>query len=173
MYGWRITKYNPAFRNEQGAYLKDEWTSISEVGDSFDGKILTFEEYRKIEDTYVSTALCFLSESNIDSVKVNSLEKYNLSRTGKEILTDIEFNSKILKNNFEVSVEVFKDVCRLILRDVIWCRLESNSDFYVHFGWDYYMYIGSSICSEKAINFGIEKGLFVEEMMSPYLRDNI
>ena len=57
MNGWRITKYNPAFRDERGVYLKDEWTSVSDVGKSFDGVVLTFKEYREIEDNYVSTAL--------------------------------------------------------------------------------------------------------------------
>lgn len=29
MYSWRITKYNPIFRDESGVYLEDEWTSIT------------------------------------------------------------------------------------------------------------------------------------------------
>lgn len=57
MYGWRIIKYNPAFRDERGAYLKDEWTSVSDVGKSFDGEVLTFEEYYKIENAYVASDL--------------------------------------------------------------------------------------------------------------------
>ena len=65
-YGWRITKYNPAFRNEKGAYLKNEWISISDVGKSFDGKILTLPEYQKAEDAYVATALRIFSESGIE-----------------------------------------------------------------------------------------------------------
>ena len=27
---YRITKYNPEFRNEQGFYTKNDWTSISD-----------------------------------------------------------------------------------------------------------------------------------------------
>jgi hypothetical protein len=50
MISWRVTKYKPDFRDERGAYLRDEWTSLSEVGKSFGGVKLTFEEYRKIED---------------------------------------------------------------------------------------------------------------------------
>ncbi|MFL0507599.1 hypothetical protein ACH0B5_17895 [Ureibacillus sp. 179-F W5.1 NHS] len=31
-YQWRITKYNPAFRDQDGAYMKDEWISSSDIG---------------------------------------------------------------------------------------------------------------------------------------------
>ncbi len=29
---WRVTKYNPTFRDENGTYIKDEWTSFSDIG---------------------------------------------------------------------------------------------------------------------------------------------
>ncbi|SDW87482.1 hypothetical protein SAMN05444487_10773 [Marininema mesophilum] len=29
---WRVKKYNPANRNKAGHYLKNEWTSFSEIG---------------------------------------------------------------------------------------------------------------------------------------------
>ena len=28
---YRVTKYNPAYRNEKGWYMKDDWTDYSEV----------------------------------------------------------------------------------------------------------------------------------------------
>ena len=31
-----ITKYNPIYRNEFGHYQHDEWTSISDIGKSFE-----------------------------------------------------------------------------------------------------------------------------------------
>lgn len=45
MYSYRITKYNPVFGNEFGYYDRSEWTSISDIGKSFDGIILSFDEY--------------------------------------------------------------------------------------------------------------------------------
>jgi hypothetical protein len=167
-YGWRITKYNPAFRDERGAYQKDEWISFSDIGQSFDGEELTFEEYQKAEDAYVFTALHFLSEANLKSLKVISLET-NAPKVKKSLLADIPYNPKQIKNEMDVSDKDLESICRLVLRDVFWCCLESASDFYIHFGWDYYMYVGSNVCSEEAINFGRAKNLFIEEMVSPYI----
>lgn len=167
-YGWRITKYNPAFRDEKGAYQKDEWISFSDIGLSFDGEELTFEEYQKVEDAYVFTALRFLSAANLKSLKVTSLET-NAPKVKKSLLADIPYNPKLIKNKMDVSDKVLESICRLVLRNVIWCRLVSVSDFYIHFGWDYYMYVGSNVCSEEAISFGKAQNLFIEEMISPYI----
>ena len=40
---------------------------------------------------------------------------------------------------------------------------------YVHFGYDYYMYIGSEKPLEKEIDSINRSGLFVENMVSPYI----
>jgi hypothetical protein len=94
MYGWRVTKYDPAFWGERGAYLKDEWTSLSDVGKSFDGVGLTFEEYRKIEDAYVSTALSFMYEAGLDALTVTYLETNRVSEARAEDLRDIDLTRK-------------------------------------------------------------------------------
>ena len=43
---WRVTRYDPARRDERGAYRDDTWTSISDVGNVFDNQELTIEEYK-------------------------------------------------------------------------------------------------------------------------------
>lgn len=50
---YRITKYNPEFRNEQGFYTKNDWTSISDIGQVFDEGVLTAEDYKQMEDSYI------------------------------------------------------------------------------------------------------------------------
>lgn len=52
---WRITKYNPKFRNELGHYQKKEWTSVSDIGKIFEGKQLTVEEYLNTENLYINS----------------------------------------------------------------------------------------------------------------------
>ena len=44
---------------------------------------------------------------------------------------------------------------------------------YVHFGYDYYMYIGLSVKCTDALAAVQQRGLFVEPFRSPYLRANI
>ena len=48
MYSWRIAKYNPKYRNNKGAFVKNEWTSFSDIDKIFNGKKLTLENYIKI-----------------------------------------------------------------------------------------------------------------------------
>ena len=169
MFGWRITKYDPVYRNAAGAYLRDEWTSVSDIGKYFDGKALTVEEYRAVEDAYVSTALRFLSEVNLNCLKVTSLETHNVAKADASLNHDALLNPALVTEGMIVCDETLDDVCRLVLREVIWCRLESPSGFHIHFGWDYYMYIGSPSASEESLGYGKEQGLFIEPMASPYL----
>ena len=63
---YRVTKYNPQNRDRDGRYLGTEWTSYSDIGKCFDGKVLTEQEYLKAEDAFMSAAVSFLNESGID-----------------------------------------------------------------------------------------------------------
>ncbi|MFD1169946.1 hypothetical protein [Oceanobacillus caeni] len=56
----------------------------------------------------------------------------------------------------------------LTLRNIIWCKLGYKNQFFVHFGYDYYMYIGASRQCTKAINAVTRSGLFVEKFDTPY-----
>lgn len=64
-YQWRITKYNPIFRNENGHYLLDEWICPSEIGKVLNGDLFTLENYLLIENAYIETIIEFLNEKNI------------------------------------------------------------------------------------------------------------
>ena len=48
-----IVKYSPLFYDANGVFHKNEWTSCSEIGKSFDGKKLTTEEYFTTENNYI------------------------------------------------------------------------------------------------------------------------
>ena len=146
---YRITKYNPENRNNQGHYLDlDEWTEFSDVG----GKI-SLDEYLKVEMAYISSALDLISESESLGLKVVSLEDYRNNCTYKEAEV--------------VLIKDLASVIRSLLRGEYWCRLESKNAF-VHIGWDYYMYIGVKALSLESITRATKRGLFVEQMASPY-----
>jgi hypothetical protein len=53
------------------------------------------------------------------------------------------------------------------LREEFCCRLQNAAGF-VHFGWDYYMYIGVPHPCPTAEALALNLGLFVEELDSPY-----
>jgi hypothetical protein len=172
MFTWRITKYNPAYRDESGIYKICEWTSFHDIGKSICGKTLTVNGYILIENAYVNAILSFMDSSAIASLTVKDLEKHNKSSNldkkselySKEMLklfTVLEDNTALSKNEIPY-------LSRLVLRENVWCKLEEKHKMFVHFGYDYYMYIGSHKLCEDAINKITKAGLFVEEFESPY-----
>ncbi len=176
MYTYRITKYNPKYRNEAGAYLKDEWTSVGDVGETFDGLKLTFEEYKKYEDAYLEAVLLTMKANGIDSLKIRWYGKMQDYESIEESLEDMDIVEvkkyvKELKKGQEIKQDNIALTVRLILREIMWGKLLKKNVFYVHFGYDYYMYIGSRANMDDVIKIIGEKGLFAEEMLSPYLSE--
>jgi hypothetical protein len=57
---WRVTRYDPARRDERGAYRGETWTSISDVGKVFEGHKLTIDEYERVETAYVDAFVASL-----------------------------------------------------------------------------------------------------------------
>jgi hypothetical protein len=47
---YRVTKYNPVFRDRSGAYTKAEWTCFKHIGQTYSGVLLTAEEYERVEE---------------------------------------------------------------------------------------------------------------------------
>ena len=170
---WRVTKYDPASRNETGQYLPDDWYLFSQIGDTFDGKQLTYEEYWLWETAYVNTVLVFMSDAGLDALRV--VDRDNIQRyVNDNQCQDINLLPDSLPLGSMVSKDELPDVIRLTLREIFWYKLETGSGisglkFYLHFGWDFYMFIGSNSPSTEAIRYAEGNGLFVEPMRSPYL----
>jgi len=154
MHQFRITKYNPLFRNELGHYKNDDWTSFSDIGRTFSSVVLTLEEYEKIENVYIDAAIKLMCFAGIGSLKIVSLEN-NLG------------NSKQFNEGQYLSLKElpFKEV----LRENFWCRFENlEHSAFVHFGYDYYMYVGVPVFNSQTIEDIESSGLFVEKFASPY-----
>ncbi len=168
MFSWRVTKYNPQFRNSKGHYLKDEWISSSDVGRrKYGGKEFTWEEYIDIENKYINAINLFMECLHVKRLQLYSLEKYNplgdtsyLSQSMIDGFNDI-YNYKILDQKES------GDIARLVLRECLWCRLKSRK-MYVHFGHDYYMFIGSEQECSEVIKEIESTGLFFEPFQSPF-----
>jgi hypothetical protein len=175
MYWWRITKYNPQNRDSSGLYLTSEWTSFSDIGKCFNGTILTRNDYMVIENLYVDAVISFAEALGVYSVYATSFEESDFQSPNciqKNGINTADVLFKI-KHNRVLYFEEMKLVIRMILREMIWCKLESNSHLKIHFGYDYYMYIGVSNYSKaKSIISKIQaSGLFVECYESPYEKE--
>ena len=72
---FRITKYDPS-RRQGGGQSFDEWTSISDIGRSYVGTKLTKEEYLRVEDAYVRTAICLWNRAGRPKLSLLECETY-------------------------------------------------------------------------------------------------
>ena len=149
---YRVTKYNPEYRNADGTYNRSEWTSYSDVGN-----IVTKEEYEKVENSYIESALRFLEEQNISKIKITYLENQQ----------NYNEPSVVLEVGAELNSNQLKEVLKSILREKYWAKLENNNAF-IHLGWDYYMYIGVTNEPKQAKKYAESVGLYVEVFNSPY-----
>ena len=154
MNAYRITKYDPSFRDRAGAYTRDEWISVADIGRYFAGVMLTHEEYERVQGAYVEAAMAFLREAGVSALRVEGLE----NQRGHVL----KFREGSL-----LPLEHVGDVLRRILREEFCCRLEAVGGF-VHLGWDFYMYVGVRCPCPAAQGRATELGLYVEECCSPY-----
>jgi hypothetical protein len=148
-----VTKYNPAYRR-QGAYTRDDWTSVSDIGRAFDGVVLTKAEYKRVENAYVASTVAFLREAGVRFLTVVGLENHEKR--------PLPFSEDSVLDATEAA-----DVVRRMLRNEFWCRLE-GADSFIHVGYDYYMYVGVPVNCPHSVAMARQIGLFVEPFRSPY-----
>lgn len=161
MNSWRITKYDPLKRDTDGSYLDhEEWTCFSEAGTK-----ISMKEYQITEEKYLNAITMFMAEMGLQRVYVTALEQWS-DEVRKQNTN--EFLSKIWIGK-AVNVQEVRELAKLTLRNAIWCKLGYKKQFFVHFGYDYYMYIGASEECAKAKEVVKETGLFIEDFQSPYL----
>ena len=160
MYSWRVTKYNPVNRDSEGSYLhSEEWTCFSEVGTK-----VSMKEYLSMEQKYIKAIRSFMSEMRLNKLYLHALEQWSEEVKNQHAN---EFLSKIWIGN-ALTIQEVEELTRLTLRNATWCKLGYNKQFYVHFGYDFYMYIGVFRECTNAIHEVTRSGLFVETYKSPY-----
>ena len=138
MINYRISKYNPCFR-VNGIYIKEEWTSIGDVGKCFDGKCFTLDEYIATENNYVIFVDRIIQMTKTDLFKITGLED----------------------DSHNCQYEKVSSVVRGCLREEYWCRLVASS-LEISFGYDYYVYAKCSLNYFQMMDMASDLELFVE-----------
>ncbi|GAA2811490.1 hypothetical protein RMN57_28650 [Kitasatospora sp. CM 4170] len=151
---YRITKHSP----EQRAGATPSWTSFSDIGESFGGEQLTEAAYAETEEGYLSAIRQFAAVQGVTALKVDGLEMYPESSWWQRVS---EGDSLSLYEAIELSRSILHE-------DFVWCRLFAGSEFFVHFGYDFYMYVGVSNPAEGIVASIRRAGLYVDEFESPY-----
>ena len=173
MISYRITKYNPSKRNSDSGYVdQSEWTSISDIGNPKYGNP-TYQEYKSIEDAYIKAIVLALEDNNLAQLTIKGLENYRqeadfveYAKSGYLKDVDIDYKNDIesLSNEMKLNTIQIQKISRLILREIIWMRLESD-ELNIKFGYDYYMYFNCKPLSVDVIREIESNGLFVEANM--------
>ena len=141
-----ITKYNPIYRNKLGHFQRDEWTSISDIGKVYNGKIFTYSDYEHFEDLYLKAIFNLMSFFGSKEIKIIHLFKYSqeeyFDHYDNKNLYDV-FNS-LKKNDVITDLSLIEKLIKLRLRELIAeleILIDEDSNSKILFGFDYYMYL--------------------------------
>jgi hypothetical protein len=165
-YEWRVSKYDPTLRDSEGRFKGGGWTSVWDLEDpAADGP--TVDSYLAVESAYLRVAKAFAVESGVFELVVLHLEAGDIDQADATTLGLPPVEIDVLDQGAAISVTRIDDYVRAALREYFWCSFE-NDTFYLQFGRDYYMYIGSNSPCEHSRTVAQASGLFVEDFHSPY-----
>lgn len=171
MYKYRVTKYNPSFRDDEGLYLKEDWTAISDIGKTFDGEKLTAESYKKTEDSYIKAIHLIMDYLRVPYLTIMDVRQSSSFEMFQEIIKKYQklYSEEMLKyylnvkNNDKLTKENVNVYCRLLLREDIGSRVFYPRRMKVYIGYDYLMSIHTSRPLDPIIPLIEEIGLYVED----------
>ncbi|MER5402867.1 S1 RNA-binding domain-containing protein [Streptomyces sp. NPDC002599] len=163
---YRITKYDPADRDEHGSYIGAE-DSTSDHG--------------PVEAAYLQAIAAFAEDTDIDHLAIREPGiSSGFAHFGLEPAIDGHGLAGLFPPDLsgfhdgaEVPLSLGLELVRVMLRDNgAWCRLEAEDKFDVQVGWDQYVYVSSDQPCERAVARARALGLFPERLdASPYDAD--
>lgn len=159
---FRVSKYDPSLRLPNGAYQRDEWTSVSDVGRVFEGRVVTCSEYLLAEASYVQAVHCFMNQLGLRTLRVTGLEvsDHSFDCLPCGLADETGARVRAVVDGAQVSGSELDWIVRLALREVLWCLLKGDNGFFVDFGYDYCVRIGSHLLEFEAP--GLPPGIFAE-----------
>ena len=158
MYQYRISKYSPNLRDIQGHYVLNDWTDYSDIGSTFNGKRLSKQAYFRVERAYLGVVSDMLQRTSVFSMMIHDYEprsRFSRIRSAFIMPRSLSSRNQILR---------FSRGC---LRNNHWGKLVSDETF-IHFGYDYYVYIGCSLNASEMQDISSRHRLFCETIDSPY-----
>ena len=167
----RITKYNPQYRNDNGSYIKGEWTDISDIGKTFGDDIFTIEKYINTENKYIKAAEILADIFNLSKFYTIGLEgkseRIRHSNSYPHLYDrDILLVLKNIRDGGGLDIANLGQVCRLVLRNELWCQIVVVSpSIRITFGHDYYMYFELEYSDVSFVKRLQKTGLYVEEII--------
>ncbi len=145
-HSWRVCRYEEQLRGQKGW---ESWIGMSDIGERFNGIVLSNQEYVRVENTYIAAVVRFAAVTSASLFRVAFLGSqdadYALSPGQLVVRSDV---GPIVRGN---------------LRGELDCTLEAvNGRLQIAFGYDLYMYVGADIPCETAVAGAEEDGLWLE-----------
>lgn len=172
---YRISKYNPKYRNDNWIEIYKTWTSASDIGNTYNGLAFSVDDYLETEKKYLHVIDSILNYFNIDSLTVKNSEFFfNIEEIKKMLLSkniyltedEIDF-LKIIKDNSELNRDNLNKAFKFVLRECFWATFENNEKkIKTEFGYDYYVYIWCENISYEIIKESLNNGIYIEEIQS-------
>uniref|UniRef100_A0AAU2JY40 RNA-binding protein n=1 Tax=Streptomyces sp. NBC_00049 TaxID=2903617 RepID=A0AAU2JY40_9ACTN len=162
---YRITKYDPADRDEHGHY-----TGAEDVT----------SDHGPVESAYLQAVAAFAEGCGISHLAIREPQITGPVHFGVEPAVDGHGLAGLFPPDLtgfhdgaEVSLDVALELVRAMLRDNgAWCRLEAEDAFAVHVGWDQYVFVSGHGPCDSALALTRKLGLFPEPLpSSPYAAD--
>lgn len=165
-----IVKYSPKNYDDNGVYIKDEWSSRSDIGAVYDGKPFTLEEYLDVEQRYVNVVLSIMRATNCKYMTIQYLEadkdyiaKQIKATKYREIDYHLLMSISLLEEGRRISIERMSDILRLALREYIYVELSNKEHgVFVKFGYDYYLNVACSLSNEELEHIARKESLFLD-----------
>ncbi|WP_406352901.1 S1 RNA-binding domain-containing protein [Streptomyces sp. NBC_00658] len=161
-YVYRITKYDPANRDEHGTYV---------------GVAEETSDHGPVEEAYLQAVAALAEDAGLGQLAIREPQIAGFAHFGLESAVSGHGLTGIFPPDLTgyhdgatVPLAIGLELVRAMLRDNgAWCRLEVEGAFAVHVGWDQYVYVGTSTPPDSALAHTHALGLFPELIdASPY-----
>ncbi|WP_040793638.1 hypothetical protein [Nocardia paucivorans] len=157
-----VTKYDPADRDECGSYHGSE---------------NTLSDHGEVEAAYLTAARYFAEDTGVTRLEIRDPQVAGPINFGLEAPIEGHGLHGLFPPDLTgyhdgawVPLDTGLELVRVMLRDNgAWCRLEVEGRFFIHIGYDQYMYIGSDRPCTRAVQRTRALGLFPRPReSSPY-----
>jgi hypothetical protein len=154
-----VTRYDLRSKDAAGTHALRPWLAMSDVDRTFQGRRLTRTAYLAAESAYLDVLAALLTEAGVRRLRVIALEVHGAR--GRSLPARYRLGGYL---NVAEAVEF----SRRVLREDLWGLLAAPRRVFVHFGYDFLMYVGLARRTPKAAAAATRLGVRLEPMRSPH-----
>lgn len=174
IYWCRVTKYKPwLYMPNLGPYQGDEYTSVSDIGHEFEGKILTVEDYLHDENRCIAFIIDLLDLLNISWLEIILNDNlYNPSNYSWMLECEQKLPSRLQNSCFHkfmrrltkkelIPYSDIPYILQMIFREIVWYRLgNKKKNFKIDIS-EFYIHITSTLPDIEMMKLAAKYGLYV------------